>query len=102
MFFIVTSNSKKKAKIWDLWKKGNPMKHIVYEVNQAPAAMFSFLRYHGGIQPRTRIRSCLHLTMAEREEISRGLAANRNIRSIASDLNRSLSTISREIKKMAG
>ncbi|MBL1292352.1 MAG: helix-turn-helix domain-containing protein, partial [Thiotrichales bacterium] len=42
------------------------------------------------------------LSIEEREEISRGLAANRSIRSIANLLERSPSTISREINRNGG
>jgi transposase, IS30 family len=54
---------------------------------------------HGGIAPRARRRSRLALTLAEREEISRGLCARRSVREIARRLGRSPSTISREIAR---
>ncbi|WP_460890950.1 IS30 family transposase, partial [Ramlibacter alkalitolerans] len=48
------------------------------------------------------VRSQRHLTLAEREEISRGLVAGRSLRSISSDLGRPASTISREVKRNGG
>ena len=42
----------------------------------------------GGLRPPERRRSRLSLTLAEREEISRGLVAGLSIRSIAADLKR--------------
>ena len=55
----------------------------------------------GGLRPPERRRSRSSLTLAEREEISRGLAGL-SIRSIAADLKRAASTISREIKRNGG
>ena len=51
----------------------------------------------GGLPPRKRVRSALRLTLAEREEISRGLRAGDSMRTIATRLGRAPSTISREV-----
>jgi IS30 family transposase len=56
----------------------------------------------GGIRPAPRKRSRLALTQSEREEISRGTVVNLSIRSMAATLERSPSTISREIKRNGG
>ena len=53
----------------------------------------------GGIAPRVRRRSRLALSLAEREEISRGLCERRSIRVIAKGLGRAPSSISREIAR---
>jgi len=95
-------NIQKKAIIWNERERGSPMIQIAKIINQPPATVFSYLRYHGGIQPRQRTRRLSSLALYEREEISRGLAANSSIRTIASHLGRSPSTISREIKKNGG
>jgi len=52
--------------------------------------------------PAARRRSRLALTLAEREEISRGLAADTSIRQIAAGMGRSPSTVSREIARHGG
>jgi hypothetical protein len=57
---------------------------------------------HGGITPVTRRRSRLALTLAEREDISRGIASSSSIREIASRLGRAASTVSREIWRHGG
>ena len=57
---------------------------------------------HGGIRPAPRRRSRLALTLAEREEISRGVASARSMRSMARLLGHSPSTVSREIKRNGG
>jgi len=56
----------------------------------------------GGIRPPPRKRSCLALTLAEREEVSRGLVAHHSIRTIAQSLGRAPSTISREVQRNGG
>jgi len=51
----------------------------------------------GGLAPRLPVRSPLRLSVAEREEISRGLRAGDSRRRIARRLGRAPSTISREV-----
>ncbi len=51
---------------------------------------------------RRRKRSRFALSLTEREEISRGLVSERSLRSIAKSLNRSPSTISREVRRNGG
>jgi len=75
---------------------------IATTINKPPATVFSYLRYHGGIRPRERVRSPMSLSLAEREEISRGLSAGFSLRNIAVRLARSPSTISREINRNGG
>ena len=95
-------DDKKKAVIWDQWGNGIPMIHIARAIDKPHATIFSYLRYHGGIEPRQRTRALLSLTLEEREEISRGLAIGQGIRSIASALGRSPSTVSREVSRNGG
>ncbi|NRB20622.1 MAG: helix-turn-helix domain-containing protein [Rhodobacteraceae bacterium] len=59
-------------------------------------SIYPLLARTGGIRPPERVRSRLALTLADREEISRGLHAWVSLRSIARSLTRSASTISRE------
>jgi len=95
-------NESKKAVIWDLWQQGQPMSVIARSVRKPPATVFSYLRYHGGIKPRLRAPRPSSLTLEDREEISRGVAAGRSLRAIAEQLSRSPSTISRELKRNGG
>lgn len=95
-------NEHKKTIIWDKWERDHSMGEISRAIDKAPATVFSYLQYHGGIQPYKRVKTCLTLSLLEREEISRGLAADQSIRSIAKTLNRSASTISREVQKNGG
>jgi len=55
------------------------------------------LRKTGGVKARSKPRSPLRLSLAEREEISRGLLAGESCRTIATRLGRSPSTVAREL-----
>jgi IS30 family transposase len=60
------------------------------------------LSQHGGIVPAARRRSPLTLTLAERENISRGIASGSSMREIAKGLQRAASTVSREVARHGG
>ena len=60
------------------------------------------LKRHGGIAPPIRRRSSTSLTLAEREDISRGIASGSLIRGIAQGLSRASSTVSREVARHGG
>jgi len=60
------------------------------------------LKRHGGIAPPARRRSPVALTLAEREEISRGIASGSSMLVIAQRLSRACSTVSREVARHGG
>ena len=91
-----------KQEIWDRWQKGESLKAIGRLFDRPSSSIFNVLSPTGGIRPPIRKRSKQALTPSEREEISRGIVAGLSIRSIAKHLNRSPSTISREIKRNGG
>ena len=66
------------------------------------SSIYPLLSRTGGIRPLERTRSRLALTLAEREEISRGLNIGLSLRAIARSLRRSPSTISREVERHGG
>jgi len=67
------------------------------------AAGRKWVRASGGVRPRApRARSPLRLSVAEREEISRGLAAGWSFAAIARQLGRPTSTVSREVERNDG
>jgi len=66
------------------------------------SSIYPLLSRTGGIRPPERKRSRLALRLVEREIISRGIAASRSIRSIAQELCRPASTVSREINRNGG
>lgn len=91
-----------RALMWERWRKGESLQQIAQLFDRGHSSIQGVFAATGGIQPRSRCRSRLALTMAEREEISRGLVAGNSIRSIASHLERAPSTISREINRNGG
>ena len=91
-----------KAVMWDRWQKGDSLQQIAQLFDRYHSSIERILAETGGIRPATRHRSRLALTLAEREEISRAMAAGHSIRSIATSLGRAPSTISREIKRNGG
>lgn len=92
----------RKARIWHLWQQGRPMSEIARDIAKPPATVYSFLLYHGGLKPRERTRRANSLTLEERELISRGLAKGDSLRSIAIELGRAPSTVSREVARNGG
>ena len=90
------------SELWDRWRKGEGLKSIGRALGKPSSCIFNHLRPTGGIRPAGRTRSRLSLTLAEREEISRGLAVGQSLRSIAGCLGRSASTVSREIERNGG
>ena len=94
--------AKQKADIWDRWQRGESLTSIGRLFDRPSSSIFNMLSPTGGIRPPPRQRSRLALTLAEREEISRGLARRLSLRAIASQLGRSPSTISRELHRNGG
>ena len=91
-----------KADIWDRWQRGETLTSIGRLFDRPSSSIFNMLAPTGGIRPPPRQRSRLALTLAEREEISRGLACRLSLRAIATQLGRSPSTISRELHRNGG
>jgi len=91
-----------KSEMWDRWQNGESMADIARTYDRHHTSLENILRGNGGIRPRARTRSRLVLSLAERETISRGLAKRISIRSIAEQLCRSPSTVSREIARNGG
>ena len=91
-----------RADIWDRWQRGESLTAIGRLFDRPSSSIFNMLAPTGGIRPPPRQRSRLALTPAEREEISRGLARRLSLRTIATQLGRSPSTISRELHRNGG
>ncbi len=84
------------------WHRGESTKEIGRILDRGGSAIHRQLAVYGGIRPQPRCRSSRALTLAERDEISRGIAAKDSIRSIAVRLGRAPSTVSREISRNGG
>lgn len=90
------------AAIWAGWRAGQTTVAVGAALEQATGTVQQLLARHGGIAPRPPQRASWTLSLAEREEISRGLAARDSARAIARRLGRAPSTISREIARHGG
>jgi IS30 family transposase len=91
-----------RRELWERWRRGESYADIARALDRVPATIYCTIRRQGGVAPRERRRSRLALTLGEREEISRGIAAGRSARSIAAGLGRSPSTVTREIDRHGG
>lgn len=91
-----------KTLIWDWWQRGGSMRGVARELGRAHASVRTMIESHGGVRRLPRCRNVRHLSLEEREEISRGMAAGESLRSIASQLGRSASTVSREVARNGG
>lgn len=97
-----TFTQDEKDLIFTLWKQGTGFSDIGRVLSAAPGTVFTALRENGGIQPNSKKRNTQHLTLEEREEIRVALSAKMSLRAIARMLNRSPSTISREVTRNRG
>ena len=88
-----------KTEVWSRWKSGQSLHEIGRAFGKPSSCIHCLLVPHGGIRPAARQRSRLALTLAEREDISRGIASSWSIREIARRLERAASTVSREITR---
>jgi len=91
-----------RALMWERWQKGEFLQHIAELFDRNHSSIQRILAETGGIRPVPRRRSRLALSLAEREEVSRAMVAGRSMRSIAVQLCRAPSTISREFKRNGG
>ena len=91
-----------KAELWRRWKEGQTLSEIGLALSKHAGSIHGVVLAKGGIAPVARRRSRRTLTLNEREEISRGLAAGSSIRQIAHGLGRSPSTVSREVTRHGG
>ena len=88
--------------IWDRYQAGDSVWSIARSFDRPSSSIHRQLSLTGGIRPPERKRSTNSISMAEREDISRGLVCGLSIRSIASELGRAPSTISREVNRNGG
>src|ERR1019366_4589524 len=91
-----------KTELWDRWQRGESLKAIGRAFGKPSSSIYCQVSPYGGIRPAPRRRSQLALTLSEREEISRGVAAHQSARSMARLLGRSASTVSRELSRNGG
>ena len=95
-------SSAQRADMWNRWKAGQSLNAIGRALGKDKQVIHFLLACHGGIAPPARRRSPRVLTLAEREDISRGIASGWSLRAIAKGLKRAVSTVSREVARHGG
>ena len=91
-----------KKELWERWRAGESISDIAQALQKAPGSIHGMIEATGGFSPPERHRRRCALTPAEREEISRGLAAGESLRAIAARLSRPASTVCREVNRNGG
>ncbi len=99
---MVRFSDEEKKTIWEMREAGVPVKRIAKHLGRQNSSLRTFIADAGGRRPSARERCELRLSLAEREEISRGLASGLSLRAIARGMSRSASTISREVNANGG
>jgi IS30 family transposase len=89
-------------RLWQAWGEGRSAGEIARELNRGRHAVRCVLERHGGYAPAIRTRGRDRLTLAQREEISRGISADLSARCIAQRIGKHHSSVSREIERNGG
>ncbi|MCH7845910.1 MAG: IS30 family transposase [Acidobacteria bacterium] len=90
------------AEVWERRHAGELTRSIARRLGRNGSSIRRLFEDAGGVRPARRRRPERHLSLTEREEISRGVAAGESLRTIASRLGRAASTISREVAGNGG
>jgi IS30 family transposase len=91
-----------RVEIWDLVMAGGTHGRVAKQVGLSRTVVHNEIRATGGVRPATRCRAAVGLTLAEREDIAAGVAAQLSVRAIAGQLGRAASTVSRELRRNGG
>src|ERR1700757_2191134 len=75
-----------RVEVWRRWKAGESLHAIGRALGKNNVVIHLLLKRHGGIAPPIRRRSSSSLTLAEREDISRGIACGSPVCGIAQSL----------------
>jgi IS30 family transposase len=94
--------TQEKAEIWRRYRQGDSLRSTSRALGRSMQALRRLVASTGGRAPVVPRRSKLRLSLAEREEISRGVVAGDSCRLIAGHLRRAASTVSREISGNGG
>ena len=81
---------------------GVPSRQIARDIGRAHRTVHDYVAGLRERPVRSRCRSSLQLSLADREEISRGLAQGLSLRGIAARLGREPSTVCREVNRNGG
>jgi len=91
-----------RGEVWRRYRTGESMRSISRGLRPSLDQIRRLIHATGGRPPRRRRRSGRRLSLAEREEILRGVAAGDSCRRIARRLHRAPSTVSRELARNGG
>jgi len=91
-----------RVEVWERRQAGESNRSISRRLGRSAGSIRAFVESFGGVRPEPRRRSPSCLSLTEREEISRGLAAGELLCVIADRLGRAPSTISRELARNGG
>ena len=92
-----------KAELWDRFEAGESLRSISRRLGRPPSTIRTHVVTAGFRRPLPAAEwSPVRLSLSEREEISRGLAADESLRGIARRLGRAASTVSREVAGNGG
>src|ERR1700756_4807002 len=91
-----------RADMWSRWKAGQSLNAIGRAFGKDKQVIHFLLARHGGIAPPVRRRSRRALTLAGREDISRGIASGCSQRVMSQRLCRAPSTVIREVARHGG
>lgn len=89
--------AQEKTEVWRQYRAGASVRSISRHLGRPIDSLRHLIALTGGRFPLVPRRSALRLSVAEREEISRGLVAGESCRLIGRRLGRSASTVSREV-----
>lgn len=95
-------SAQQQAEIWRRWHAGELVVRIAAALERPYNTIHWQIKARGGCAPYCRRGNSRALSLREREEISRGISAAHSIRQIARALQRSPSTVSREIARHGG
>src|SRR6202051_852458 len=95
-------STEQRIDMWRRWKAGESLHEIGRAFGKGHGSIRFLMTQRGGIVPAARRRSPRTLTLAAREDISRGIASGSSIRLIANGLQRAVSTVSREVARHSG
>jgi transposase, IS30 family len=88
--------------VWARWRAGDSLSRIARGQRMPLQHVRRYLMQSGGVRVVPARRSRRQLSLGEREEISRGVAAGCSARTIAARLGRSHTSVSREIVRNGG
>ena len=90
------------AELWRRYKANESLLETARSLRQPYSTLYTRIAVRGGCAPTERRRHKRVLSLAEREEISRGLSAGSSLRQIARSLGRAASSVSREVRRHGG